>query len=266
MGALIELLIKLASLIVIMIFLVGLLFIMLISVVYIVGYIYDSIFGNLFIYLGHFLSGKYPKIKNIQIVRKLWRKIQPKELYLRYETPLFTYCFSYTAISLLALVLPNENGMGIIVASALYLLFYFVGMARKCGRNEQYYEKILDNNIEFLKLSFLPLGFIITILGFCFTITGMKVQELSIDFTIISNTYTSLMNYNDDTNTFMLFLKMIVSGGFILMLFYIISLPVQVISYFVISVINYFRKHKAGYIGLFKKYKSIVGYLLKSIR
>ena len=50
------------------------------------------------------------------------------------------------------------------------------------------------------------------------------------------------------------------------MLFYIISLPVQVISYFVISVINYFRKHKAGYIGLFKKYKSIVGYLLKSIR
>lgn len=74
------------------------------------------------------------------------------------------------------------------------------------------------------------------------------------------------MNYNDDTNTFMFFLKMIVSGGFILMLFYIISLPVQVISYFVISVINYFRKHKAGYIGLFKKYKSIVGYLLKSIR
>lgn len=58
----------------------------------------------------------------------------------------------------MALVLPNENGTDIVVASALYLLLYFVGMARKCGRNEQYYEKILDNNIEFLKLSFLPLG------------------------------------------------------------------------------------------------------------
>jgi hypothetical protein len=114
MGALIELLIKLASLIVIIIFLVGLLFIMLISVVYIAGYIYDSVFGNSFIWLGHFISGKYPKIKNIPMVVKLWRKIQPKELYFRYETPLFTYCFSYTAISLLALILPNENGMGII--------------------------------------------------------------------------------------------------------------------------------------------------------
>ena len=156
--------------------------------------------------------------------------------------------------------------MGIIVASALYLLFYFVGMARKCGRNEQYYEKILDNNIEFLKLSFLPLGFIITVLGFCFTITGMKVQELPLDFAIIENTYTSLMNYSDETNTLMLFLKLLISGGLILILFYVISLPIQVISYFVISVINYFRKHKAGYIGLFRKYLGIIVYLLKSIR
>ena len=257
MDVLLELLIKLLSLTVIMIFLIGLLFVMLISVVYIAGYVYDSIFGNSFISLGHFISGKYPKIKNIPIVVKLWRKIQPKELYLRYETPLFTYCFSYTAISLLALVLPNENGMGIIVASALYLLFYFVGMARKCGRNEQYYEKILDNNIEFLKLSFLPLGFI--------TITGMKVQELPLDFAIIGNTYASLMNYNDETNTLMLFLKLIVSGGLILILFYVISLSIQVISYFVISVINYFRKHKAGYIGLSKKFLGIVAYFLKNI-
>ena len=266
MDVLFELLIKWMSLIVIMIYLVGLLFVMLISVVYIVGYVCDSIFGNSFISLGHIISGKYPKIKNISIVKKLWKKIQPKELYLRYETPLFTYCFSYTAISLLALVLPNENGMGIIVASALYLLFYFVGMARKCGRNEQYYEKILDNNIEFLKLSFLPLGFIITVLGFCFTITGMKVQELPLDFAIIENTYTSLMNYSDETNTLMLFLKLFISGGLILILFYVISLPIQVISYFVILVINYFRKLKAGYIGLFRKYLGIIVYLLKSIR
>ena len=256
---------KLISLILIMIFSIGLLFIMLISVVYIAGYVYDSIFGNSFISLGHYISGKYPRIKNIPIVIKLWRKIQLKELYLRYETPLFTYCFSYTAISLLALVLPNENGMGIIVASLLYLLFYFVGMARKCGRDEQYYEKILDNNMEFLKLSFLPLGFIITVLGFCFTITGMKVQELSLDYAIIENAYTSLMDYNDETNTLMLFLKLIVSGGLILILFYVISIPVQVISYFAISVINYFRKHKAGYIGLFKKCSGIVAYFLKNI-
>lgn len=74
----------------------------------------------------------------------------------------------------MTLILPDENGMGIIVASALYLLFYFVGMARKCGSDKTYYEKVLDNNMEFLKLSFLPLGFIITVLGFCFTVTQIQ--------------------------------------------------------------------------------------------
>ena len=184
---------------------------------------------------------------------------------MRYETPLFTYCFSYTAISVLALVLSNENSMGIIVASALYLLFYFVGMARKCGSNEQYYNKVLKNNMEFLKVSFLPLGFIITVMGFYFTITGMKIQEIPLNFTTIANTFTSLMNYNNESNMLMQFLKILASGGIILILFYILSLPVQVVSYFIISVINYFRKHKAGYIGLFKKYWSIVIYLLKGI-
>lgn len=105
MDVLLELLPKLMLLIIVMLFLVGLLFVTLISVVYIAGYAYDTIFGNSFIRLGHFISGKYPRIKNIPVVVKLWEKIQPKELYLRYETPLFTYCFSYTAISVLALVL-----------------------------------------------------------------------------------------------------------------------------------------------------------------
>ena len=266
MDVLLELLIMLMIAIVLLIFFVGLLFVTLISVVYIAGYAYDSIFGNSFIRLGHFISRKYPRIKKIPIAVKLWRKIQPQKLYLRYETPLFTYCSSYTAISLLALVLSNENSMGIIVASALYLLLYFVGMARKCGSNEQYYNKVLNNNMEFLKVSFLPLGFIITVMGFCFTITGMKIQELPLNFAIIVDTFTSLINYNDETDLLMLFLEILASGGIILILFYIISLPVQVVSYFIISVINYFRKHKEGYIGLFKKYWGIVIYLLKGLR
>ncbi|MCD7837258.1 MAG: hypothetical protein LUG83_11595 [Lachnospiraceae bacterium] len=112
-------------------------------------------------------------------------------------------------------------------------------------------------------MSFLPLGFIITVLGFCFTITGVSEQELPFDFTIIVNTYTNLMNYNEETNTLMLFLKMVASGGLIMALFYIISLPVQVVSYFIISIINYFRKNNAGYVGLFKRYLDIIVYLLR---
>ena len=265
MDEFIKLLIMLPVMILLLIYLIALLFIMLISVIYTAGYVYDSVFGSSFITLGHFIGRKNPKIKNIPIVIKLWKKIQPKELYLRYETPLFSYCFSYTAISLLSIVMPDKNGIGIIVASVLYILLYFIGMARKCRRNEQYYNKVLENNMEFLKLSFLPLGFIITIVGFCFTITGMKVQDITFDFSIIEKIYTNIINYYDGTNILIEFLKLIIMGVIILVLFYIISLPVQVLSYFVISVIKYYRQHKTGYIGLFKKYWNIVKYFMKSI-
>lgn len=227
------------------------------------GYVYDSIFGNSLLKVGHFIGKKFSKIKDISLIVKLWRKIQPKKLYFRYETPVFAYCFSCVGILLLAMILPDENGMDIIMASVLYLLFYFVGMARRCGNDEQYYEKVLENNMEFLKLSFLPLGFIITVLGFCFTITGMKVQELPFNFAIIESTYTSLVNDSVETNTVMFFLQILIAVGCIAVLFYIMSLPIQVLSYFAISVINYFRKYKQAYIGLFKKYFQIIACLLK---
>lgn len=51
MDVLLELLPKLMLLIIVMLFLVGLLFVTLISVVYIAGYAYDTIFGNSFIRL-----------------------------------------------------------------------------------------------------------------------------------------------------------------------------------------------------------------------
>lgn len=247
------------------IFVLVLLFVMLISVVYIMGCIYDSIFGNSFIRLGHFIAEKYPKIKEKSWAVKLWKKIQPKELYLRYETPLFAYCFSYTAISTLAAMLPNKNDGSIIEASVLYIVFYFLGMIRRCRSNEEYYNKVLENNIQFLKLSFLPLGFIITVLGFYFTITGMKVQELNLDFTSIINIGNQFMQYDKEVNEVILLLDTIVFVIFILILFYIVSLPVQVISYFVLLLINYFRKYKVGYIGLCKKCLSIIVYIFKTI-
>lgn len=261
-----ELLIKLLLVLVILVYLVGILFISLVSVVYFVGYAYDAIFGNSLLNMGYYIGCKIPKLKKVFWLKNLWKKIQLKEMYLRYETPLFTYCFSYTAISFIAIALPIQNRFGIIFASALYLVFYFAGMSRKCGNDEQYYEKVLTNNMDFLKLSFLPLGFVITVLGFCFTITGMKVQEIPIDFSIIQSIFTNLMNYNDETNILLLLFKMIIVGLMLLMVFYIISLPIQVISYFIISVINYFRKHKKAYVDLFKKYLGIVIYLFRSIK
>lgn len=60
----------------------------------------------------------------------------------------------------------------------------------------------------------------------------------------------------------MLLLKIFVLSILLLILLYIISLPIQVIAYFSISAINYFRKHYLAYKNLFEKYVQIVTQLL----
>ena len=87
-------------------FAVGLLIILLISIIYFTGYLYDSIVGNLGMKFGTLVLRKIPRAKNIKIVSKVFSMLQPKEIYLRYETPLCTYCFSYSAISILCGLVP----------------------------------------------------------------------------------------------------------------------------------------------------------------
>ena len=79
------------------------------TAVYTLGYIYDIIFGNWIIQLGHKIGKKYYKIKNVSIIRKIWSLMQPKECYLRYPTPVISFCFSYMAVSILKLFIPTRN-------------------------------------------------------------------------------------------------------------------------------------------------------------
>ena len=249
-------------------YLVGVLIILLISIIYFGGYLYDSFVGNLAIKFGHLVLRKMPKakrVKDIEIVYKIWKLLKPKEIYLRYETPLFTYCFSYSAITIICAVVPYKYGIGIqyVISSFVYLAFYFIGMWRKCGSNSNYYKKILKNNLDFLKLSFLPMTFLITIFGFTFTVTGFKIQDLKIDANDIQNIIYGVLEFNDNTDVVIMFTKLILLVIILIVLLYIISLPIQLISYFVILVIQYFREHGNPYFILLKKYASIVKYLIK---
>lgn len=250
--------INLLPMILIVIIIAGLIFSLLITLVYFVGYVYDCMFWWVFQILGHIIGRKFPWIKEITLVVKLWKKIQPKKLYLRYETPLFSYCFSFTAIFLLALMLPIENIIiRLFMSAVLYIFFYLIGMNIRCRSNEQYYEKVLVNNMEFLKLSFLPLGFIITIIGFLFTVVGVNLQDVSIDFTMI-NEIIAFVNCRNDENILISLFRIFIVALIVILSFYIISIPVQLISYFLISIINYFRKHKAAYKELNKKYLKFI--------
>ena len=217
-----------------------------ISMAYGALYMYDSIFEYLVLKIGHFLGKNFPIIKEKKVIKKLWQGIQPKELYLRYETPLVTYCFSYGPIYILVMLITCINGkknfdiFDIMIAYIVYILIYYIGMLRKCRNNKNYYEQVLKNNMDFLKLSLLPAGFSITIIGFIFTITGIDIQNGD----ILNKINIIITNYLNNENIFVIII--------IIFVIYIISIPIQVLAYFTISIIEYIRQYKVVYIALLK--------------
>lgn len=244
---------------VVLIICIVLLVVLTITIGYTIGYIYDAFIGRTFLKLSYYVGKKFPSINKNRCFIKVHKILQDKELYLRYETPLCVYCFSYTGISFLAYIipLPNKNEIeSFIIASILYITLYFIGMFRRYRNDKCHYRYILDSNLSFLKLSFVPIGFIFTVCGFAFTITGMKIQEFPVEtfYEIIKN----FVNYSKDMNVIPLFLNLILVSIMLLILLYIISLPVQAVSYFIILSIKYFLKYKDPYKKLLIKCEKVV--------
>lgn len=124
--------------------------------------------------------------------------------------------------------------------------FYFVGTKRIYGCNEERYDAVLKNNIEFLKLSFLPLGFIITVLGFAFTVGNVDWEKdmYPILFNMISefwNWFRSIMDANTNNIT---------------------NLLLQVIAYFIIMAIQYFRKYRLPYQKLVNEFRNRIANII----
>ena len=229
-------------------------------IVFVVEYAIDVILGNSYLQIGHNIINKYPKIKSIKLFQEIWRRIQPKNLYLRYETPIVSYIFSYIAISFFSVFL-IKTSYSIIVSTIIYLILYFAGMIRKFTGDEDHLKKILNSNLEFLKLSFLPLAFIITVCGFIFTITGMKIQEVVDWEKLLTKICNVVINFMEENNNLyypiveliILIFKFIVVLGILLVFLYVISIPLQVVSYGIIMIMMYFINNKRGYIRLWNK-------------
>ena len=241
--------------------------------VYIVGYVYDAFLGDSFIRLGHFVGRKYPKVKKKQQIQKIWSKIQPKDLYLRYETPLITHTLCYTTIIASWLALDNKGFLGMIAVDFFYVLIYLVGMVRRCGWRGQYFEKILNNNKEFLTLSFLPLGFLVTALGIAISILGFIDSTLDIQMITLTNLWetaeeilTFFISSYTATNVLAVLSEIVLVVILFLMTCYVLSLPIQLIAYLGLSIIDHFNKYKTGYKVLYGTYMKLLDPILKLLR
>ena len=104
----------------------------------------------------------------------------------------------------------------------------------------------------------MPVGYVITFFGFLFTITGVKVQDLNFDSNFIFEIIRNINFIKLNIVSIEACVKTILLFAMLLILLYVISLPFQVISYFVISVINYARKYKEAYMELINNYKKLL--------
>lgn len=252
------------SLILLIVFLVTILCILLVSSVYFLLWLHDIILGNAFADLlkrGMYSRKTFIKDKSSRIYSMLY----PEDVCARYETPLLAFCFSYITIAIISILIPTDYLLFNVIASMLiYGVIYLIGMRRKYKNSCRYIE-VLEANLDFFKLSFIPISFFFTMIGFAFTVYG--TLRIEFDFEKIyrfgSQIYKYLTEYTElisDANEFgfsylgYCFVCLIVLCASL----YIVSIPLQLIEYFFIQVVLYFHKHKSQYHTILIRYYAIL--------
>lgn len=248
----------LSNIIILVITIIMLIIELVVPLVFIVCYLYDFI-EPLLLKMGHFIGQKFPEIKNKKIIIGLWKKIQPQYQCMRYETPLVVYCFSFVPLYFIAMILRIKNEvLSLCSAAILYISVYFFGMIIKYRNKHDILKEVLNNNENFLKLSFLPFTFLITVVGFCFTITGSSIFEI---WDWFSNNLVDIIDWIKNKIHLLKYtsaINALLSMICISILFYFMSLPIQVISYFGIMVIKYFLEYGKTYKTLVKNIVSLI--------
>ncbi len=255
------------------------LFIVVVAVVYLIFYLFDLVFAKwLYRFVVAIINRSNcdktktlndekslfksirMKIKNcvVNYMKRVAESIRPRNTYIRYETPLFPFCFSYFAIVLIISVIQIELEWyyAYLCGTIVFLLIYFIGM-RRCYNDTNAYENALNNNLDFLKLSFIPLGFVVSIGGLIFTVLENEIY-----------TNDCIQYFTDKVDAIeQMVLKshsllIIPTAALIILLMYIISIPVQLLAYLIIHIIKYHRKYGESYCRLFKNwFRVVINYL-----
>ena len=140
----------------------------------------------------------------------------------------------------------------------MYSLCYFIGMYRKIGEDSKVnFLKTIESTQSFLKLSIIPISFIITLIGLISGISGMIDEGISIDMYSLSVIFDELLKtgYNNSNilTLFILLFKFII-------LSYIFSLPAQLFGIFFGQVCVYILNHGKPYL---EQIKLLRGYIKK---
>lgn len=186
-----------------------------------------------------------------------------------YKTPLLTYYSSTLPMYLLILVSSIIYGgfversdqfdsMTILILymifSVLFVFILYIAMFRRFKKNKANYTRFLELlalHRQFLNLSFLPITFVITIIGF------ISSWNVPLSFQIID--VLKFLNFIMDGivaleisgNILLMLLSIFLYLIFMMTLFYLSSIPMQLTSLFINYVFKYFCEYDKEYKNIF---------------
>ncbi|AKS70346.1 hypothetical protein RN70_00400 [Staphylococcus schleiferi] len=192
-----------------------------------------------------------------------------------YKVPLITYFSSFITIGILVGLITSIHAdyiskthqieLYIIVNSYLcsavvYLLAFYFGMYRRFSEDKNsdasksVFLEILSIHRQFLNLSFIPLTFVITLIGI---ISSLKIPiNISIHDinSYINNISNYMIKYLNSGNFLIQFLGFVLNLTILVVLFYIFTLPLQLAALFINYVFKYFYEYGSYYKDIYKDY------------
>jgi len=163
---------------------------------------------------------------------------------LRYHLPGFTYYFS--GILLIGVGGYLENRISLftyhdniylitsytialyVCISILYVFIFYLGMWRRIGHIDKgkYFIKTLGKHRKFLKLSFIPVSFVVTVLGFI-SVFG----DINISFILIMRFVFGVLDGVKQNS--------LLNGIILMIIVYVFSIPVQLLALFINNLFVY---------------------------
>lgn len=161
----------------------------------------------------------------------------------RYGIPLYVHLSSGLVILILSSLLPFGGFISMIIVYIVYTFVYCFGMYNRYYVDKEAYEKVLKVNKDFYSIYIMPASAFVAISGYLATITGVTIKEgsLSVElFYLVQN----LLNINSGYELPML---IILSPMLFFLFMYILSLPLQLLIYLSICLIDHMNKSIESY-------------------
>lgn len=161
----------------------------------------------------------------------------------RYGIPLYVHSSSGLVILILSSLLPFGGFISMMIAYIIYAFVYCFGMYNRYYVDKEAYEKVLKVNKDFYSIYIMPASVFVAISGYLATITGVTIKEGS-SFVELFSLVQKLLNVNSgyEIPIFIILLPML-----FFLFMYILSLPLQLLIYLSICLIDHTNKSVESY-------------------